>query len=217
MRAHKDILIVIAIIGVVIAGMVIFTASPRNEPSSNQTASLINLFSEKEWEKGNPSASVTLVEYSDFQCPACGAYSTIVKRLIGEFGDRVKLIYRHFPLRNTHKNAQLAAQAAEAAGSQGKFWEMHDLLFENQAQWSVISFAAGTAFEEFAESLNLNIDQFKKDIDSQNIKNKIEKDFQSGIAAGVDHTPTFFINRKQIPNPQSYDEFRNAIIQALGN
>jgi len=213
MKKHKDIIIVIGIIGIVVAGLVFFSA-PGTERSA-QTASLIDLSPEKEWTKGNPNAKVTLVEYSDFQCPACGAYYPIIKQLMSEFGDRITFIYRHFPLQQ-HESANLAARTAEAAGAQGKFWEMHDMIFENQLKWSILPFTAGIIFDGYAKSLGLDVSQFKKDRDSKDVKDRVESDYQSGIKASVNHTPTFFVNQKQILNPRSYDEFKNIIIQALG-
>ena len=218
MKKHKDIIAVIAVVGLVIAAMV-FATTPKGTINTKQTASIGNLLDQNtngEWTKGNPNASLTLVEYSDFQCPACGTYYPIVKQLMGEFGDRVKLVYRHFPLRQVHESADLAARAAEAAGVQGKFWEMHDTLFENQKRWTLIPFAAETAILNYAKSLGLTINQFKNDLNSPETETKVENNYQSGISAGVNHTPTFFINGKEIQNPQSYDEFRNTIIKTLG-
>ncbi len=94
---------------------------------------------EADWSKGNLESPVVLLEYSDFQCPACKARGPIIENLLGEFGDHIRFVYRHMPLSSIHNNAQLAAQATEAAGVQGKFWEMHDHLFETQSEWSGLS------------------------------------------------------------------------------
>ncbi|OGZ53670.1 MAG: hypothetical protein A3B25_01335 [Candidatus Ryanbacteria bacterium RIFCSPLOWO2_01_FULL_48_26] len=221
MKKYKDIIGAVAFIGIIVAA-VIFATTPKNPSANdNQAASISNVLLQSgtadAWTKGNPDAKVRLVEYSDFQCPACGAYYPIVKQIVAEFGDRISLTYRHFPLRNVHESADLAARAAEAAGNQGKFWEMHDMLFVNQTRWTFIPGVAGSAIEGYAKSLGLDIDTFKKDLNSGDTRDKVERDYQSGVAAGVNHTPTFFINGKEIPNPRSYDEFKNAILAALGD
>ena len=160
----------------------------------------------------NVAAKNVLVEYGDYQCPACLAYYGFVKQLLAEAGDQVVLVYRNFPLRNVHQFAQLSAQSAEAAGKQGKFWEMYDLLYSNQATWSKES-DAGKTFEGYAQSLGLNMDQFRKDRDSEEVKTKIEDDFQSGVRAQVQGTPTFYLNGRKIENPFSYNDFKKLVLQ----
>ncbi len=167
-----------------------------------------------DWVKGNREAKIILIEYSDFQCSACTNYVPIIKQLIQEFGEEIGFVYRHFPLKQAHYNAELAAWAAEAAGKQDKFWEMHNMLFEKQDEWEN-GRNAEEYFMEYAESLNLNIEQFKEDINSKEIKNKVENDYQSGLRSGINSTPTFFLNGEKIRNPRNYDEFRNIINQAL--
>ena len=181
--------------------------------SGQQTPLSIGSVSESDWTRGSKEARAVLIEYGDFQCPACGAYFPIVKRLEEEFGADLQFVYRHFPLRQIHKNAQLAAQAAEAAGKQSKFWEMHDKLFENQPAWSNSS-DAESLFIQYAQSLGLNIDQFKDDLDLNAVEDKVKNDYASGADVGVNSTPTFFLNGKQI-KPKDYDEFRNLISQAV--
>ena len=162
---------------------------------------------------GDENAPVPVVEYADFQCPACAAYYPFVKQLGQEFKN-LSIVFRHFPL-SQHANAREAAQAAEAAGKQGKFWEMHNLLFDNQDIWSQSSFAAET-FNTYAQTLGLDMEKFKADFNSSETKTKIEADYQSGVSE-IDGTPTFFLNDKKIQNPQNYDEFRNIILQAGGS
>lgn len=175
-------------------------------------ALLIDAVSPSDWEKGNVAAENILVEYGDYQCPACLAYHGFVRQLLAEAGDRVAFVYRNFPLRNVHQFAQIAAQSAEAAGKQGKFWEMYDLLYSSQASWSKEN-DAGKTFEGYAQSLGLNLDQFKKDRDSDGVKNKVEEDFQSGVRAQVQGTPTFYLNGKKFENPYSYDDFKKLVLQ----
>ena len=198
------------IISVAVFGLIkLGTSTPPN-----QTALLVNAISSSDWRKGTQEAKVVLVEYSDFQCPACGSYFPLVKRLNQEFAERLQFAYRHFPLRQIHTNAELAARAAEAAGRQGKFWEMHDMLFENQNSWSSQRSAKDT-FLSYAQSLQLDIGRFEGDLNSEEVKEKVENDYQSGIQSGVNATPTFFLNGQKIQNPRSYDEFRNIIEQAV--
>jgi len=125
-------------------------------------------------------------------------------------------VYRHFPLTQLHANAQAAAQAAQAAALQGKFWQMHDLLFENQNKWSGQSNAgARGTFETYAAGLGLDMEKFKRDRDSSAVTAKIQTDLESGAASGVTGTPTFYVNGKQMPHPQSYEQFKQAVVSAL--
>lgn len=161
---------------------------------------------------GSDSAKLTLVEYSDFQCPACGAYYPILKPVIEKNKDRLFFVYRHFPL-DQHKNARVAAYSAEAAAKQGKFWPMHDLLFENQSSWSEKD-KPMEVFSQYAKDLKLDIEQFKKDVNSQEIKSRVESDQQSGTSFGVNSTPSFFLNGTKLDNPRSADEFQKLIDEA---
>lgn len=164
--------------------------------------------------KGNLNAKVTIVEYSDFQCPACASVYSSVKEISKEFENDVRVVYRHFPLRSIHANAERAAEASEAAALQGKFWEYHDGLFESQNTWSKMK-DPNEFFVELAASLGLNIDQFKKDIDTLSVKERVEKDAKSAEASGASGTPTFYLNGQRISNPASIGAFREVIRQAL--
>lgn len=182
--------------------------------SSSPAQSLIEI-GENEWIRGNRTASTTLIEYSDFQCPACGAYYPILKQLHQEFGNELRFVYRHFPLRQIHFNAELAARAAEAAGKQGKFWEMHDMIFENQKEWSERA-SAKNAFIQYAQSLGFDVERFKSDMDAKETKQKVSVDYNGGVGFGVNSTPTFFLNGEKLGNPGSYEEFKAVIQAALG-
>jgi protein-disulfide isomerase len=131
---------------------------------------------------------------------------------VGEFGDKIAFVYRHFPL-PYHQQADLAARTAESAGKQNKFWEMTDLLFTNQTAWADKN-DAREKFISYAQSLGLDLNRFESDLDSAELKKEVENDYLSG-AAIVNSTPTFFLNGKKIQNPRSYEEFRNLIIQTL--
>lgn len=177
------------------------------DPTGGLTVAAVDA---RDWTKGTAGKPV-LIEYSDFQCPACAAYYPMVKAVVAEFGNRIQFVYRHFPLSNIHKNALASSYAAEAAGKQNKFWEMHDKLFEHQKEWSEDS-NANTHFEKYAQELGLNLDTFKKDRDSAEVRDRVAQSYRSGEAAGVPGTPTFFFNGKRIQSPGSYEAFR-AVLQ----
>ncbi|MDO8504101.1 MAG: thioredoxin domain-containing protein [bacterium] len=201
---------VLIVVGVLIFGIAKFTSAP----SSNDLASATTSITDGDWVKGNREASVTVIEYSDFQCPACGAYYPVIKQLVEEFGGNIAFVYRHFPLRQIHQNAELAAYAAEAAGKQNKFWEMHGMIFENQKEWSNER-NAKEFFLKYADALDLNKEQFIVDFDSREIKDKINADYQSGLRLNVNATPTFFLNGEKLQNPRNYENFKSLIQGAI--
>lgn len=168
-----------------------------------------------DWTKGGADAEVKIIEYSDFQCPACGAYYPIIKQLTEEFGDSVQFAYRHFPLASIHQNAEPAARAAEAAGVQNAFWDMHDMLFERQNEWSN-SRDAGDLFAGYAEALGLDTTQFEADYNSDSAKNTVKAHEQAGRRIGVAGTPTFVLNGEKITNPTSYEAFRSLVVSIAG-
>jgi len=213
----KNKIILWAIIAVVVIGSIfgiVKLASKSQTAGSDNLAITVSAINDNENIKGEKEAAATLIEYSDFQCPACGSYYPIVKKVTEDLSAKVRFAYRHFPLPQ-HKNAKLAATVAEAAGRQGKFWEMHDLIFQNQSDWSEEKNAA-ILFAKYAQDIGLDLARFQTDIASDDIKAKIENDYQSGVKAGVNSTPSFFLNGKKLNNPRNYDEFKNAIEQALG-
>jgi protein-disulfide isomerase len=168
---------------------------------------------ESDWTKGSRQAPATLIEYGDFQCPACRAYQPVVGEIAAELGDNLLVVFRQFPLRQSHPQAQLAAQAAEAAGRQGKFWEMHDLLFERQSEWSNQP-DAEERFIQYAQELGLSREQFSADLEDGALAEAIEEDVRSGLAAGVNATPTFYLNGEKMEGFSNYDEFKNRIREA---
>jgi protein-disulfide isomerase len=158
-----------------------------------------------DWKRGGPDAPVKLVEYGDFQCPFCGAAYPELKKLEAELGDELQFIFRHFPLTRVHLYAQLAAEAAEAAGSQGRFWEMHDALYENQDDLepgAVLAYAAG---------LDLDVRRFASELEDHRHLPKIRRDFMDGVRSGVNGTPTFFINGALYRGPSTADALHAAI------
>lgn len=138
--------------------------------------------------QGNPEASVELVEYGDYQCPFCGEAYSIIKSIQEKMGNKLKFVFRNFPLSEIHQRAASAAVAAEAAGFQGKFWEMHDMLYENQRN------LLDEDLIRYAEQLNLDMKKFQEDFRNREYKEKVESDFESGVRSGVNATPSFFIN-----------------------
>ncbi len=165
--------------------------------------------------KGNPDASVTLVEYLDFECEACGAYFPVVQELAKAYPNDLKIVTRYFPL-PSHRNSMTAALAAEAAGRQGKYWEMHDLLFTEQKNWGEKPTPTPIVFEKYAEQLELNMEQFKKDVASPEVKARVQRDFDAGEQLGNTGTPTFYLNGKKIQNPNGLEAFKALIDAELG-
>ena len=168
-----------------------------------------------DWTKGSGTPKVTLVEYSDFQCPACGYYHPIIEEVFAKNTNELAFTYRHFPLPQ-HKNAPAAAYATEAAGAQGKFWEMHQMIFDNQVEWSE-SYTAEAIFEGYATELKLDMANYKATRDSQATKDNVAHDIETGKASGVTSTPSFYINGKKIVNPKSSAELKALIKDAIGN
>lgn len=194
-----------ATLAIIIGG--IFLLNKENTtPISNQKADEALLVKEDSIKISTPSAQVTLVEFADFQCPACSAYHPLVKQLLQEFNGKINFVYRHFPL-DQHKTALPASYAAEAALKQNKFWEMYDLLYQKQTEWSDKS-NYDEIFTGYAQSLKLNLAQFKKDFADSIIKTKVAQDRNDGLALGVNSTPTFFLNGSKLNNPASYDAFK---------
>ena len=164
--------------------------------------------------RGPDTAVVTLIEYSDFQCPACAIYYSVLEKLSQEASTTLRLVYRHFPLYPLpHKNAYLASQASEAAALQGKFWEMYALIFENQKAWENLA-DPKSVFEGYAERIGLNGAAFTRDLESGAVKDRVRADHDEAISLGINATPTFFVNGKAIVNPQSYESFKKIIDDA---
>jgi protein-disulfide isomerase len=157
---------------------------------------------------GDPNSKTVLIEYADYQCPFCAAAQPLVTQLLKDYPTKFEFVYRNFPLKTIHINAILAVTAAEAAGKQRKFWEMHDMLYQNQNAWAENSNAA-TIFEGYAQQLGLNVDQFKQDLADTS---KAESDYNTAIKLGLNHTPTFFLNGKEVtPTPTDYQGFKKLI------
>ncbi len=159
--------------------------------------------------EGPADAPLTLVEYGDYQCPYCGAAYPVVKRLQKTLGKKLRFVFRNFPLTQVHPYALIGAEAAEAAALQGKFWEMHDLLFEQQA------LLKPEIIPSWAKKIGLNLEQFENDIKQDVTEKRIKEDRQSGIRGGVNGTPTFFINGKRYDGSHDYNSLLAALQSAL--
>ncbi|MEO6721412.1 MAG: thioredoxin domain-containing protein [Ferruginibacter sp.] len=140
---------------------------------------------------GDLTAKIHLIEYGDYQCPHCGNAYSILKQIQQELGSSLLFVFRNFPLTEVHPFAMQAAIAAEAANLQNRFWEMHDIIYENQSKLS-----KGGLFN-LAKKINLDMDRYKTDIDDENLRTKVEKDFEGGMRSGVNFTPSFFIDGKK--------------------
>jgi NhaA family Na+:H+ antiporter len=164
--------------------------------------------------RGPADAPVTLEEFGDFQCPPCGMLAGPIKQLEHDFDPRLRVIFHHFPLVN-HQHARPAAIAAEAAGMQGHFWEMHDLLYREQAMWSK-AVDVQTLFNSYAGTLGLDVERFKKDMDSEPIKERVTADQKRGASLGVQNTPTIFLNNRAVPPTDlAPDRLRAAVSAAV--
>jgi protein-disulfide isomerase len=164
--------------------------------------------------RGNPDAPVTLEEYGDFQCPPCGMLAAFLGQLEKEYDSRLRVVFRHFPL-SMHEHAREAALAAEAAGLQGRFWEMHDMLYREQEAWSKAP-NVRELFESYAGMIGLNLDQFRKDMDGEKARERVDSDHQRGQSLGIQVTPTLFINDRPLdPKDKNPEGIRAEINAAL--
>jgi len=166
------------------------------------------------------SSPVVLEEYGDYECPPCGLLYPELEKIEHEYGSQLRIVFRHFPLTKMHKNAMPAAQAAEAARNQAKFWEMHDLLYRNQTAWKDLADARPT-FISFARGLGLNIDRFTRDLDSPEVAQRISSDMQRGNGVGVNGTPAIFIEgymlRPEKMTPEGLRQGINVMLQRKAN
>ena len=166
--------------------------------------------------RGNPDAPVTLEEFGDFQCPPCGQFAGFVEELLKEYDPRLRVVFRNLPLPN-HEHAREAALAAEAAGFQGKFWEMHDTLYREQETWSKAPAPnVRELFESYAGTIGLDLDQFKKDMDGDKARERVDSDHALADSLGIKMTPTLFINNRPVdPKDKNPEGVRAEIKAAL--
>lgn len=205
----NNFLIIFAVLIIVLLGYYVFgtESTSKNEPVE-VTVSLNDHI------RANKDATVTLVEFGDFQCPACAAYEGIVQKVVADNAQDIRFVFRHFPLTAIHQNALLASKYAEAAAIQGKFWEMHDVLYDKQQDWSA-SLGAKALFEGYAKTLGLDVVKLSSDAMSKEVESKILAQYKEGVRLGVQGTPTFFINGQKLEsNPRSVEEFTKLIKDA---
>lgn len=176
----------------------------KSTASQQEPVDQVQLLSANPHAKGAENAIVTIVEFSDFQCPACKATAPLVDQVVAQYSDQVKLVYRQFPLNSIHANAQLAAQATEVAAQEGKFWEYHDLLFEQQLTWSEIDVKEEylEQLANYAEELGIDKDSFLERIESDHIKSLVTEDLTAGGRLNIQGTPTLYVNGQPTPASQ---------------
>lgn len=206
--------IVLVTILIVVGGAV--ALSKQQSVQVEQQSKVYNqseLIAETSWSKGNKDAKVWIVEFSDFQCPACGAIQPVIQQVLNTYKDKILFVYRQYPL-PSHNFAQIAALAAEAAGEQGKFWEYHDKLFANQTSWSSESDPSKT-FIQYAKDIGLDGDKFSRSFNEKKGLAHINEDVVVGNQVGITVTPTFFINGTKFDGGLSFDEFKKEIDKRL--
>ena len=188
-----------------------------NPDSGNIPTGPIEVSADDDPVKGDEDAPVTIIEFSDFQCPFCQRFfEQTLPQIKTNYIDtgKVNIVYRDFPLDSLHPQARPAAIAAECADEQGKFWEMHDLLFEKQQEWSGVG---STLFKQYAKDLGLDSSKFDSCLDSRKYEDEVQSDLDDGVNAGVQGTPGFFINGIPLSGAQPYSVFQAAIEQALAS
>lgn len=201
---------VIAVIAIVFIGIFMVGGNKKSDTNSkNSSAS-----GGTQHVTGKGTTGVTLVEFGDYQCPYCGQYFPTVKEVVAKYGDQITFQFKNFPLTSVHQNAFAAARAAEAAGLQGKFWEMNEILYSTQSSWSEQTDPT-PIFAQYAQQLGLNVDQFKKDSSSSKVNDLINADMAEGTKLKVTGTPAFFINGEKIDVSNSVESFSKAIDAAI--
>lgn len=158
---------------------------------------------------GPTDAPVTLVEYGDYQCPACGAAYPMIKAIQKRLGTQLRFVFRNMPLNEVHPNAEIAAESAEAAAAQGRFWEMHDALYENQEQLSPELVAT------LAKRLNLDMTRFEQDLAARRFRDHVKRDFLGGVRSGVNGTPTFFLDGERYDDVLTEHALESALRQRI--
>lgn len=202
----------------ILAGLVFATREEEVDVSNVEPNGIINEGPIADHVYGNPEAEVVLIEYGDFQCPGCKALYPNVKMIKEDYKEDLAFVFRNYPLTSIHPNALAAATAAEAAGLQDKFYEMHDLLYENQDAWSRASAEERTEiFVAYAEQINLDAEKFRTDLSSEDIRTKIDRDTSLAREQGATGTPALYLNGEEIGSEiwQNEEVFRGLIEQEI--
>jgi len=195
----------VLVLGLIIWGLIASINKENKGPKLGKPAPI----SATDHVRGPEDARVTLIEYSDFQCPACQAYHPLIEKIFASSTIPFRMVYRHYPLPQ-HPNAFISAQASEAAALQGKFWEMQNLIFTYHTEWTELK-DPRDVFVGYAQRIGLNVISFKNDMNGTFTKDAVSKQLAEGQSIGVNSTPTFFLNGNKIENPQSYEQFETAI------
>jgi protein-disulfide isomerase len=212
MKRYLPFVIIAAVLVTAVgAGVLMFRSSQPQPPATPTSASGSLAASNGLASKG----VVTIDEYGDYQCPPCGGLHPVLKTLKGEYGGRIQIAFHHFPLTQIHNHALEASYAAAAAGLQGKFWEMHNLLYENQSVWSQVGDFRPIVIN-FARQIGLDVTRFTRDMDGLQVVTIVSEDTRRASALGVNSTPTIFINDQMIPNENlTVEGLRKEINQRL--
>lgn len=213
MRVVKENLPVVVIALLTIGAFIFIVLTSQNQVLDTEVKKVVGndvLLSGKPKIRGETTASATLVEFSDFQCPACQAFFPTVKELEQKFSGKLKVVYRHFPIPR-HEFARKAAEASEVANAQGKFWEYHDILFEKSPSLSV------SELKQYAKDLGLDSEKFNKELDEGKYASDVEADYKLGMSIKINATPTFYLNGNylNINNPQELSEKVSATIDSI--
>jgi protein-disulfide isomerase len=204
--------IVLTVVVVILIGLFVATGNKNDTVTFTGDAKQIQ---SDDHVRNGKDKKVTLIEYADFQCPSCGSYYPLLKQLEEKYSEQVSFVFRHFPIISIHPNAFAAARAAEAASNQGKFFEMHDKLFETQSAWGEVSTNQQSLFEGYAEELGLDMVKFKADYASEAVANRINRDVASAKQFSISGTPTFIINGEKIVNPVDIGAFETLLNEAI--
>ncbi len=211
MKQEAKVLVGIGAITIAILAIaaLMFNSSSTPAESTVSSAGEKFLLRDNSHQTASASAKVNVIEFGDYQCPACKAAYPVAEQIIKEYSGKINFVFRNFPLAQ-HKYGLLSAEAAEAAAAQGKFWEMHKILYENQEIWSE-SPQAGDFLVGYAKDLGLDVNKFNEDIDANKYSNIISQDQTDGFSLGVRVTPTFFINGKKAEGVPEYSDFKKRI------
>jgi len=230
MKRLLPFIIILIVLGAAVGSAMYFTrttpgssATRNNAPATSATASNAQpapvtgvAGADPPHTLGSPNAPARLEEFGDFQCPPCGLFHPILQQMHNEFGDKLQITFREFPLYPNHQHSVVAASAAEAAGLQGKFWEMHDLLYEHQNDWKD-KFDVRPIFEGYAKQIGLDVDRWKQDSVSEQVARRITSDGNRGHSMGVKGTPTVFLNGREVAFENLPAEKLRPILQAVIN
>lgn len=204
MKLHKTtsgkLLIAVAVILLALLGYYATTNKPATTGGTRTPEAVV----ENDHIRGAKNPKATLVEYGDLQCPACKAYEPLVAKMLATYPNDLRVVFRHFPLTQIHQNALLAAKYSEAAAIQGKFWEMHDMMYDKQSDWGETLNAEAT-FKQFGAALGLDVTKLEADSKSQAVEDKILAQYKEGVLLQINHTPTFFLDGVEVDN-QNFEQ-----------